>query len=420
MKQKSKFFILFIITILLIGGCKKTTESDTDWGSADFTSYVAIGNSLTAGVSDGALYEKAQKYSFPNLIAYSANVINDFKQPIMGGNGFSFNENEGRLSIDLFNFTIEFLASGSEDKRGLNRAFNNLGIPLIKANQVYNAKTPADANDNHFFDKILRNSGGTQLQEALSLDPTFITLWIGNNDVLEAASTGLADERYPFTDPGDFEDDMNTIINQLLSNTDAPILIANIFDLTELPYFSSLPSQMNFMETKKYLFGECENGIRELTNDDIILFWAIPEYFSFRDSTQYPNNITENTALNDTLILDATEKNEIINTINAYNNIIQNLVAQYDQLYLIDIYSLYKEIANNGYDIGGLTYTDDFIYIDENGAINANLTNTLFSNDALHPNQFGYLAIANTFIEAINSFFNADLKYLTHDDFRHL
>ena len=67
MKRKAKryFLVLSILSFLIIS-CKKTTGSDTDWGSADFSSFVTIGNSLTAGVSDGALYEEAQKNSFPN------------------------------------------------------------------------------------------------------------------------------------------------------------------------------------------------------------------------------------------------------------------------------------------------------------------------------------------------------------------
>ena len=407
MKQKSIYFSIIIIVLILFSGCKKSTESDTDWGTADFSAFVAIGNSLTAGVADGALFEDAQKNSFPKLIADAAD-ISGFEQPIMGGNGFSFNEEEGRISLNIFVDppTIGFFEAGNEKNRGLNRAYNNLGIPLIRANQVYNAKTPADANDNHFFDKILRNSGRTQIQEALTLDPTFITLWIGNNDVLEAASTGLADVRYPYTDPDDFEDDMNTIIDQLTNGTDAPILIANIFDLTDLPYFNNMPSSVKINGNDVYLYGECENNVvRELTDEDLVLFWALPEYLGLKTS----GNVTQANALNDTLILDVTEKNEIINTINAYNVIIQNLVNQNDQLYLVDIYSLYKEIAANGYNIGGLNYTDDLVYFDEDGVININLTTSLFSYDALHPNQNGYLAIANAFIDKINSTFGASL-----------
>ncbi len=38
-------------------------------GSADFSNYVAVGNSLTAGYSDAALFMDGQDASFPNMLA---------------------------------------------------------------------------------------------------------------------------------------------------------------------------------------------------------------------------------------------------------------------------------------------------------------------------------------------------------------
>ncbi len=403
MKQKSKFIYLFIATILLLSGCKKTTESGVEWGSADFSSFVAIGNSLTAGVADGALYEDSQKNSFPNLIAQAAE-INDFEQPLMGGNGYSYNEEDGRLSI-VFGAALDlvFLEPGNERNRDLNRTYNNLGIPLIRANQVYTAKTSVEANNNHFVNKILRNSGRTQLQEALSLEPTLMTLWIGNNDVLESATLGLADANSAYTETNDFETHFTNIINELLSGSDAPILVANIIDLTDLPYFTSLPSSVEFGGNDLYLFGDCEDGIRELTDDDLVLFWALPDYLTFSST----GNVSQTNALNDTLILDIEEKNQIKTIINDYNRIIEQIVNSNGQLHLVDVYTLFKNIAQDGYEINDEIYSKDIIYFDEDGTLGFH--KTLFSFDGLHPNQFGYMSIANAFIEKINLTFGANI-----------
>ena len=61
--------LLFTVT-----SCK--TDFDTDVkdiqvskGSADFTRYVALGNSLTSGYRDGALYIDGQNESYPSMIA---------------------------------------------------------------------------------------------------------------------------------------------------------------------------------------------------------------------------------------------------------------------------------------------------------------------------------------------------------------
>ncbi len=412
-KRLLQIISILILSILLIN-CKKTTESESNWGNADFTSFVTIGNSLTAGVADGALYEDSQKNSFPNLIAKMAEVDDDFEQPIMGDDGFSFNETEGKLTLTL-SFSLIFLEPGEEKNRNLNRAYNNLGIPLIRANQLYTATTSVEADSNHFVDKILRGSGRTAIEEALSLNPTLITLWVGNNDVLESAALGLADDNFPYTIATDFSVQLTNIINQLTAETDAPIFIANIFDITDLPYFSSLPSLVKNPLTGEstYLYGECENGVkRQLTDDDLVLFWALPKYFNFRYTI---SSISEATALNDTLILDVEEKAKIQTIIDQYNDIIKNIANSNNQIYLVDMYSIFKNIAENGYTLDSINYLTDIIFFDSEGVLN--FANTLFSIDALHPNKYGYASFANSFIEVINLSLNANLPMVTDRDF---
>jgi len=78
---------LFILFLLLFFGCSleepsKTITSFTA-GNADFSSFVSLGNSLTAGYQSGALTSRHQAYSYPNLIAQQANVDN-FAQPLLG------------------------------------------------------------------------------------------------------------------------------------------------------------------------------------------------------------------------------------------------------------------------------------------------------------------------------------------------
>ena len=408
-----KRYTLFILPLLVLFYCKKTTESKLDLGNADFSSFVSLGNSLTAGVSDGGLYEEAQKNSFPNLIAKMVEV-DKFEQPIMSGNGFGFTDEDGRLSLNLSTFSIDVLAPGSEKNRNLNRAYNNLGIPLIRAEQMYTSTTSVQADTNHFVDKILRGSGRTAIHEALSLNPTILTLWVGNNDVLEAAALGMADENRQYTSKEEFTTHFNNIINELTANTNAPIYVANIFDITDLPYFTSLPPSVVSGGNKTYLFGDCENGVRQLTDDDLLLFWALPDYFGF---LTLPNTISANTALNDTLILDREEVQEIQNVIDDYNDIIQNSVNSNSQLHLVDIHSLFKSIENNGYDFDGTNYSNNLIEFTEEGFIDINpLQSTLFSIDGLHPRGFGYAAIANSFISKINNTQNANIPLVEASD----
>ena len=118
-------------------------------------------------------------------------------------------------------------------------------------------------------------------------------------------------------------------------------------------------------------------------------------------------DISQATALNDTVILDATEKTEIQNILDEYNTIIENVVATNSQLHLVDIYSFFNDIAQNGYQIDGDIFQKDIIYFANDGSLGFH--KTLFSYDGLHPNSRGYKSLANAYIEKINSTFGADI-----------
>ena len=55
-------------------------------GSADFSKYVAVGNSLTAGFSDNALFKAGQQNSYPNILAQQFAEVGggEFKIPYLG------------------------------------------------------------------------------------------------------------------------------------------------------------------------------------------------------------------------------------------------------------------------------------------------------------------------------------------------
>ena len=79
MKNTIKIFI----GLLAIGfvSCEPEFENSvTDSGfyssgDADVSNYVAVGNSLTAGYADGALYIDGQENSFPNIMAQQFSFV---------------------------------------------------------------------------------------------------------------------------------------------------------------------------------------------------------------------------------------------------------------------------------------------------------------------------------------------------------
>ena len=72
--------LLLGLTAALVGGAA--------FAQVDFSRYVALGDSLTAGYASGGLAKYYQDYSFPALIARQAGVTN-FQQPIISDPGIS-------------------------------------------------------------------------------------------------------------------------------------------------------------------------------------------------------------------------------------------------------------------------------------------------------------------------------------------
>src|SRR5690625_4344742 len=65
-----------------------TEEGFYSSGNADLFNYVAVGNSLTAGFSSGALYITGQENSFPKILSQQFNFAGGggFTQPLMNDN----------------------------------------------------------------------------------------------------------------------------------------------------------------------------------------------------------------------------------------------------------------------------------------------------------------------------------------------
>ena len=69
-------YIWALSLIIVLASCEQgkydlepEPEVELVSGQADFTRYVAVGNSATAGIADGALFIASQENSFANLLA---------------------------------------------------------------------------------------------------------------------------------------------------------------------------------------------------------------------------------------------------------------------------------------------------------------------------------------------------------------
>lgn len=241
-------------------------------GEANFSTYIALGNSLTSGYRDNALYKSGQENSYPNMLAglMKAAGGGEFKIPYMpndtggfiGLPGFS-----GKLNLQIVNGALTPVASdpgAALDFISAAGPYQNMGVPGAKSYHLIapgygnpaGLKTdPATANP--YFVRFSSSVTKSVVEQATDQKPTFFSYWIGNNDVLGYATSGGAGVDHNETGKDKLSDAasyasndishvnvVKTAINlglQSLTANGAKGVIANIPSVTSIPYFTTVP-----------------------------------------------------------------------------------------------------------------------------------------------------------------------------------
>ena len=194
-----KKLLFIILSLALFTSCeRKINEYAADKGSANFTTYISVGNSLVAGYADGALYHDGQLYSCPNLISGQLQLAGGgaFVQPMVNSN----------IGVAVYpgvrpKFVLGYkadcqgivglspvLAQGDMDPFApVGYAVNNLGIPGAKS---FHLIVPGYATMNPYYTRFASSMTGAVVGEFANLHPTFFTMQLGDNDVLAYALAG--------------------------------------------------------------------------------------------------------------------------------------------------------------------------------------------------------------------------------------
>lgn len=227
-------------------------------GTADFSKYVALGDSFAAGFSDNALFKKGQENSYPSILAQQLGLAGggDFTVPYMNDNvgGFSMGGNQ----IPQFPTRLYFNGVGPVNVTGVSTTvlsdqlmgpFNNMGIPGAKS---FHLTIPGYGAANPYFGRFDSSAGASVIADAVAQNATFFSLWIGGNDVLSYASSGgigvnqtgnLNPATYgsnDITDPMVFDNVYNGLVNAMTA-TGAKGVVANLPYINTLPYFTTVP-----------------------------------------------------------------------------------------------------------------------------------------------------------------------------------
>jgi hypothetical protein len=239
-------------------------------GTADLSRYVAVGNSLTAGYADGALYITGQENSYPNIMAQQFEFVGGgaFTQPLVDDNLGGLLLGGNQITENRFVLAVGPNGPGPVRLEGMPTTeittsavgpYNNMGVPGAKSFHLGapgygNVAGVASGAANPYFARFATSDNATVLGDALTLSPTFFSLWIGNNDILSYATSGgvgvyqlgnLNPATYgpnDITDPNVFASVYSQQVTALAAGASGGVLI-NIADVTSIPYFTTVPAQ---------------------------------------------------------------------------------------------------------------------------------------------------------------------------------
>lgn len=280
--MKNKYIYLSALALGLVA-CEPEFKNEIDGGTyssgdADFTSYVALGNSLTAGYMDGTVFRTSQQNSFPKMLSEQFAVAGggEFTQPSYEEDA----QNKGGLTlmgnvVGATRMIINAQVGGPQNIAGTpsievsnlqQRAYHNMGVPGAKSFHLLaegygNIQAVALGKANPYFVRHATSPTATVLGDAMSMNPTFFTNWIGSNDILSYATNGgaQADGQTPALDhneTGNLDSSTygsNDITNaqvfqmvyanmtNILTSNGAKGVVATIPAVTSIPYFTTVP-----------------------------------------------------------------------------------------------------------------------------------------------------------------------------------
>lgn len=380
---------LFLLAALLIGeGFAK--ESKGADGPPDFSRFVVVGDSLSAGLQNLSMSEDSQPNGYAALIARQVGA--DLRLPLISSPGMPpalylaspgpppvIGQLPGPPGGRIDPFTQTFNVSVPNQK--INEVFDNRpdcvpdpsvgGIRLVDVYAELILGLPACLAGGPFLSEI---------EMAEALQPTFAILWVGNNDTLWAGVLGDTGE---ITDSAVFRSLYGQAVQRMVA-TGAKLVIGNLPDVTSAGFLVSAEQLASLLNTDLAFIGPAL-GIGP--GDYVTLFAFDPIGAILSGAIPGP--------LPDPLVVTAAEALVIQQANDRFNQVVYENADRYN-IPVADIRGLLRGIHDKGFVIGGRRLT-------------TNLLGGIFTLDGFHPTNTGYAITANEFIKTINRFYRTSI-----------
>jgi hypothetical protein len=192
--------------------------------------YVAMGNSITAGFQSAGINDSTQHLSYAVLFAGAANA--PFHVPSLQGRGCP--------PPFTNNVTQERVGFGSDSTCDLRQDeilpyVSNVAVPGATSYSPLDNLIP-QANSNALTTFIL--GGRTQIQAMQDANPTFVSLWIGNNDLLGSLTDSANPGNPALVTPQDSFEVKYSQTLDAIEATGASAVLIGVGDVAVIPYTS--------------------------------------------------------------------------------------------------------------------------------------------------------------------------------------
>jgi len=202
-------------------------------GGSMFQRYVSLGNSITAGFQSGGINDSTQKQAYPVLV-----------DSVMGGDPFYYPSLAKPGCPPPYSnvFTRLRITGDTVSTACYYRVpppppyVNNVAVPGAQALDATQNGPGPGTNSNALTQLIL--GGRTQVQALVQARPTFVSVWLGNNDVLGAA-TNFANAGDPalVTPVPTYQTQYDAVLNAI-AGAGAKAILIGVANVTAIPFFS--------------------------------------------------------------------------------------------------------------------------------------------------------------------------------------
>lgn len=387
--------LALLSAVVLVAACDdETLLPPTPSGGAMFARYVSLGNSITAGYQSGGINDSTQLQSYAVLLAAQMGhrVGATYNVPLLNAPG---------CPPPLTNLLTGARVGGGTSTTCLVRSteippfLNNVAVPGAEVVDAINNLDPS-SNPNTLTSLFL--GGRTQLEAAAQVRPSFVSVWLGNNDVLGAAlarNAGLA------TPAATFASRYDTVMTRLDGMGVTNGVLLGVPNVTRIPHFNPgqfyLGLKLAGQLPANYNVANCQPAAQGGAGDVTLVPFSYGFGVLFAQAAAGATVTLD--CFNDAQVLTLTEIGTITALVSAYNTTIKNAADARGWAWVnADSALAAMKAAGQIPTVPNLT--------DPTGAP----FGPLFSLDGIHPNAAAHKLLANLAIAAINAKYATTLQ----------